>query len=155
MNLRTCVQCSLALAGLLGGCQLPTPSAQPEVLSSFRAAFPTVAAEAGTQAVLPQPGQGSMKGFELYSWQEGDEWVFSVLTGTNRKKTLAEMTAPAARLEGLAELEALLWTLPAGEGVTWQSLPPQALPPQAITQAVEQVCVAQSLQLSLPPGSGN
>jgi hypothetical protein len=155
MNLRTCVQCSLALAWLLGGCQPSTPSAQPEVLSSFTAAIPTVAAEAGTQALLPQPGQGSMKGFELYSWQEGDEWVFSVLIGTNREKTLAEITAPAARLVGPAELEAMLRTLPAGEVVTWQGVPPQALPPQAITQTVERVCVAQGLQLSLPPGSGN
>ena len=34
----------------------------------------------------------SMKGYELYSWQVGDDWHFTLITGTNRLKTLEEIT---------------------------------------------------------------
>lgn len=33
----------------------------------------------------------SMKGWELYSWPEGNNWYFSVLAGTNRTKTYEEV----------------------------------------------------------------
>ena len=34
----------------------------------------------------------SMKGYELYSWQENGQWHFTLITGTNRNKTLDEIT---------------------------------------------------------------
>jgi len=36
---------------------------------------------------LPQ----SMKGYELYSWEEDNRWHFTLITGTNRTKTLEEI----------------------------------------------------------------
>jgi hypothetical protein len=39
-----------------------------------------------------------MKGYELYSWQQDGQWVFSLLVGTNREKTLDEIQSPQARL---------------------------------------------------------
>jgi hypothetical protein len=33
----------------------------------------------------------SMKGYELYSWSEGSQWYFTLVTGTNRNKTLEEI----------------------------------------------------------------
>ena len=33
----------------------------------------------------------SMKGYELYTWQEGGQWYFALLEGTNRLKTDEEI----------------------------------------------------------------
>jgi len=50
----------------------------------------------GLSGVLSQP---AMKGMELYSWQMVDgSWNYSLLTGTNRQKTVAEVTDPAQTL---------------------------------------------------------
>ncbi|MFC1924503.1 hypothetical protein ACFLXA_03985 [Chloroflexota bacterium] len=35
----------------------------------------------------------SMKGYELYSWEEENEWHFTLITGTNRTKTMEEITS--------------------------------------------------------------
>jgi hypothetical protein len=35
----------------------------------------------------------SMKGYELYSWSEDGQWHFTLITGTNRNKTLEEITS--------------------------------------------------------------
>jgi hypothetical protein len=40
----------------------------------------------------------SMKGYELYSWREGDGWRFGLITGTNRSKTCAEITGGEERV---------------------------------------------------------
>jgi len=37
-----------------------------------------------------EPLPSSMKGYELYSWQEEGQWHFTLVTGTNRNKTLSE-----------------------------------------------------------------
>jgi hypothetical protein len=39
------------------------------------------------QGTLPH----SMKGYELYSWQEQGQWHFTLITGTNRVKILEEI----------------------------------------------------------------
>ena len=54
------------------------------------------------------PFAESMKGYELYSWQEGDQWKFSLLIGTNRDKTLEEIKSADVVL---ADVDALLATL--------------------------------------------
>ena len=48
-----------------------------------------------------------MKGYELYSWQEGGQWKFSVLIGTNRKKTLDEIKSADVVLSGVDALTSL------------------------------------------------
>ena len=35
----------------------------------------------------------SLKGYELYSWEEEGQWYFTLITGTNRTKTLEEITS--------------------------------------------------------------
>jgi len=58
-----------------------------------------------------------MKGTELYSWVQGDQWCFSLLRGTNRLKAVDEIRDPGMTLVGLDELEAALAKLPPGEWV--------------------------------------
>ena len=56
----------------------------------------------GAAQSTPTPFAASMKGYELYSWQEGGQWKFSVLIGTNREKTLDEIKSADVVLSGSA-----------------------------------------------------
>ena len=75
-----------------------------------------------------QAGTGprrSLKGFEIYSWQEKGEWCFSLHTGTNRMKTFEEVTAEETALHGFEALKEQLGGLAKDEFVTWS---PAAFP---------------------------
>ena len=50
----------------------------------------------------------SMKGYELYSWQDGGQWKFSLLIGTNREKTLEEIKSADVVLSGVDALSSTL-----------------------------------------------
>jgi hypothetical protein len=60
-----------------------------------------------------------MKGYELYSWPEGPDWDFALMVGTNRIKTLEEVTSPQSTLHGVEALKTALRALPANEQVFW------------------------------------
>ena len=79
-----------------------------------------------TAAPLPR----SVKGYELYSWRSSGTWYFTLITGTNRLKTLDEITAPENVEEGdwvkitaagVPELKAVLARLPTGTQISWVS----------------------------------
>jgi hypothetical protein len=92
---------------------------------------------------------GSMKGYELYSWQDGGQWYFSVLIGTNRNKTLDEIRSPGSSFKSLDALEAALKTIPAGQWVTWLSGNTLAFPPDEVVAQVQQVCKDRGLNLNV------
>jgi hypothetical protein len=92
---------------------------------------------------------GSMKGYELYSWQDGDQWYFSVLVGTNRNKALDEIRSPGSTFKSLGTLEAALKTIPAGQWVTWLSGDTLAFPSGEVMAQVQQVCKDRGLQLNI------
>jgi hypothetical protein len=83
------------------------------------------ACSADTEKPLPH----SFKGYELYSWQEGTEWHFTLITGTNRTKTLEEIISGEStvtddgwvRIHAVGEegIKAVLSRLPKGEDVFW------------------------------------
>ncbi len=60
------------------------------------------------------PFAESMKGYELYSWQEDGQWKFSVLVGTNREKSLDEIKSTEVVVSGIDALTATLEKIPAG-----------------------------------------
>jgi hypothetical protein len=94
----------------------------------------------------------SMKGYELYSWQSEGVWHFSVLIGTNRMKTIAEITDVTTRVTGVPALKDQLKQLAAGEYVTWSTLqgdPALALPPDAIIADIRAYCEQLGLQFSV------
>jgi hypothetical protein len=98
------------------------------------------------------PKKHSMKGFELYSWQERGSWKFSMLIGTNRNKQLEEIKAPEAVLHNLKELERALSELAKGEYVTWRKpsqLPELSLPPVATIEKIDRWCKALGLILQM------
>jgi hypothetical protein len=79
-----------------------------------------------------KPLPSSMKGYELYSWTgEGDEsWHYTLVTGTNRLKTIEEITAAENQVTqgdwvkitvtGTEELKTLLERLEPGTELSWR-----------------------------------
>jgi hypothetical protein len=71
----------------------------------------------------------SMKGYELYSWQENGQWHFTLITGTNRNKTLDEIISPSnivteaewvqIHVVGVETIKTVLSRLPQSEHVFW------------------------------------
>jgi uncharacterized protein YceK len=121
--------------------------------------FPLLLAACGTLAVGGDPTEtapstrlaGSMKGYELYSWQVGEVWYFSLLVGTNRLKTPDEIFAPETRLEGLKALERELDKLPRGERVFWsaQRVQNTALPPDEMIDTIRAYCRERGILLEI------
>lgn len=66
----------------------------------------------------PQP---QMKGYELYSWKENGKWHYSLLPGTNRTKSLEEITKNGDIKIGDSALKDKLKELAKGEQVFWMS----------------------------------
>jgi len=91
----------------------------------------------------------SMKGYELYSWQDGGEWKFSLLVGTNREKTLDEIKSADVVLSGMDALTAKLKQIPAGQYITWSSRETLSFPPDDILKQVEQICKDEGLILNI------
>ena len=91
----------------------------------------------------------SMKGFELYSWQEGGQWKFSLLVGTNREKTLDEVKSTDTVLDGMDGLRSALENVSPGQYITWSTKETLSFPPEGIIEQVEQICRDQGLSLSI------
>ena len=102
------------------------PRNNPEVLKSLEQAGRLIDRLSITSLDdLPR----SLKGYELYSWEEDNLWHFTLITGTNRNKTLEEVTAEEeyisrsgwinAHVIGADALKDALGRLPRGESVFW------------------------------------
>jgi hypothetical protein len=71
----------------------------------------------------------SMKGYELYSWEENGQWHYTLITGTNRVKTMEEITSEEdfisetgwvnIHVVGLDAIKGVLVKFPKGESVFW------------------------------------
>jgi hypothetical protein len=127
---------------------------------------PAVLKEALLQAgkLAGDPLPDSMKGYEMYSWQEADgEWKFTLITGTNRTKTCEEIT----KSENIEEdgwvlitdigVEAFLKTLSrvaAEESLTWPNTrvdcPELALPPENIIEQISNHCLVLGIDFQRP-----
>ena len=98
----------------------------------------------------------SFKGYELYSWEEEGQWHFTLITGTNRIKTIEEITYKGdfisetgwvkIQVVGADAIKDVLSRLPEGESVFWcdelhigQSTETDLqLPPEQIADAIEE-----------------
>jgi hypothetical protein len=113
-------------------------SCRPGVFLGFLCITTLVLIGCAAGSETPQPvAEGprvfphSMKGYELYSWQEGQEWHFTLITGTNRLKGYEEIVSAAnvvtesdwvkLSVQGTESLRTVLKRLPEGETVTWKS----------------------------------
>ena len=98
----------------------------------------------------------SFKGYELYSWEEEGQWHFTLITGTNRIKTIEEITSKGdfisetgwvkIQVVGADAIKDVLSRLPEGQSVFWcdelhigQSTETDLqLPPEQIADAIEE-----------------
>jgi hypothetical protein len=110
--------------------------------------LPLLSACGAASQATATPFAESMKGYELYSWQEDGQWNFAVLVGTNREKTLEEIKAEETVLHGLDALTAALEQMPAGQYITWSSRETLSFPPQDIIEQIEKICADRGLLLS-------
>jgi hypothetical protein len=105
------------------------------------------ACNAASNGPLPH----SMKGYELYSWQEGGQWRFTLVTGTNRNKNLEEIISGDENtgadgwvnlhVTGVDALKAVLGRIPSGEFVSWLG-----------GQGVTTLAQPADVKLEFPPG---
>jgi len=95
----------------------------------------------------------AFKGMELYSWQAGDTWFFSLLPGTNRNKPCSEVTESYNTIDSLKVKLALL---PEGENVFWSNRTdgeiPQghsdlSYPPEEIIEELVEWCKKFNIEL--------
>jgi hypothetical protein len=64
--------------------------------------------------------QKKMKGVELYSWQsDNGDWLFALVTGTNRLKSEQEIKTQAILITGVRALKTEFEHLAEGEHVFW------------------------------------
>ena len=102
------------------------PRNSPEILNSFAQAGKLITRlSMAAVSELPQ----SMKGYELYSWSQDSKWHFTLITGTDRNKTLEEIVSDEdfisesgwleVHLEGIEKIKTVLDKLPQNEQVFW------------------------------------
>jgi ABC-type glycerol-3-phosphate transport system substrate-binding protein len=92
--------------------------------------------EAAPETTSAAAVSASMKGTDLYSWQdEVGTWWFAILPGTNRLKTIDELQAAAVNVR---DVKGAFSSLPPGETLLWNN---QA----AVEENVREL-------LAMPPG---
>lgn len=97
----------------------------------------------------------SFKGYELYSWEEDGQWHFTLITGTNRTKTVEEITTKddyisetgwvKIHVVGSDAIKDILSRLPQNESVFWcdelhigqMTETNLQLPPEQITNVIK------------------
>ena len=102
------------------------PRNSPEILKSIEQADKLIS-KLSITAVNQLPH--SLKGYELYSWLEDGQWHFTLITGTDRNKTLEEITSKEDFISeagwvkvnavGVEAIEAALSKLPRDEFTLW------------------------------------
>jgi hypothetical protein len=91
----------------------------------------------------------SMKGYEMYSWVEDTQWHFTLMTGTNRSKTLEEITSKEdfisetgwvrVHAASVDDMKNVLSKIPQGEFIMWLG-------------GVSEPSEPEDIKLQLPPG---
>jgi len=108
----------------------------------------------------------SMKGYELYSWKEGETWYFTLITGTNRNKSPEEITSgedyiseigfTRIKVADVKDLETIISKIPAKESVSWlanlraEEIPVSVqfgLPPKETIQTIKDWATKNSVDL--------
>jgi hypothetical protein len=102
------------------------PRNNAEVIKSLEQAGKLTAVPSAT---IVEKLPHSMKGYELYSWQEQNQWHFTLITGTNRNKTLEEIISNVNTISedgwvqihvvGVDAIKTVLSRLPQNEEILW------------------------------------
>jgi len=139
------------------------PRNKPEIIGALKKAGKLITALT-ISGVNTLPS--SMKGYELYSWQENDGWHFTLITGTNRNKTLEEIISGDyfisetgwvnIHCQGEEAIKTALGKVPPGEWVSWRygafvsNGSMLTLPPQDIIEKIKAYAVGRGLDFNVP-----
>ena len=127
---------------------------------------PTVSLPASSP-IIATPLPHSLKGYELYSWQVNTDWQFTLITGTNRTKSVEEIIAGEntvtedgwvkISVHGVEAIKVVLSGLPPREEIFWLAKPhleqaqnqvgPIAIPPQETIDVLQEYCKQLDLRL--------
>jgi hypothetical protein len=108
----------------------------------------------------------SMKGYELYSWQQDGQWNFTLITGTNRIKYPEEIISGEdiisetgwikISVSSVEEIETVLSKLPGNEEVFWSEglmssagVSVMELPPEPIVSEIKEFAAGIGLNLAV------
>jgi hypothetical protein len=117
---------------------------------------------------VPVGGKGY---YELYSWQRQGIWIFTLISGTNRSKSVSEITTRSdivsedfvkLRASTIEELTILLSRLRKEAFISWSGVAfrtaypsaegnPFAFPPRAIVNSIVDHCKQLNIRLSVTP----
>lgn len=139
------------------------PRNNPVIVGAFKKAGKLITALTLSEIkALPS----SMKGYELYSWPEDDGWHFTLITGTNRSKTIEEITSGETSISesgwviisciGEEAIKTALGKVLPGEWVSWcdgsfiSGDGALALPPQEIIDNIRSYAAEHGLDLHVP-----
>jgi hypothetical protein len=139
------------------------PRNDPEVIKSFE-----IAGKLITKHTIEEIDElpDSMKGYELYSWHQDGEWHFTLITGTNRNKSMEEVTSDEdviseagwvqIHVAGVEAIKSVLGKLKEGEEVFWlaglRGYTPDdgvdiSLPDESIVDSVRDFAIDRGLDL--------
>ena len=144
------------------------PRNNPEVMRSLERAGKLIT-KLSIAAIDELPH--SVKGYELYSWSEDSQWHFTLITGTNRNKTLEEIISNEdviseagwvqIHVVGVDAIKAVLSKLHQGEEILWlarpraEQTPPGninfILPPEPIVDSIKEHAGQCGLDLLIQP----
>jgi hypothetical protein len=102
----------------------------------------------------------SMKGWELYSWPNGNDWNYSLLPGTNRTKSYEEVIHNNILVCGIDSLKMLIDKFPVNEEIGWigeewltacwgYDYGELTLPGKKIRDEIQAYCDQKELKLSI------
>jgi hypothetical protein len=104
------------------------PRNSPRIIDSFKKAGKLIT-KMNIHSLSELPVSG--KGYELYSWSENGQWHFTLITGTDRNKTVNEIITTddyiseaglvRVNVAGVDAIKAVLRKLPKGEQVIWEA----------------------------------
>lgn len=105
-----------------------------------------------SQADEKREAKPRFKGVELYSWKNNEgEWVFALLSGTNRQKNEKEVKDEKNLIKGTKELKKALALLAEGENVIWSShrLNGFEFPPEKVRKEIEKTAKESKIDLAI------
>ena len=143
------------------------PRNSPQIIDSFKKAGKLID-KMNINSVSELPVSG--KGYELYSWSENGQWHFTLITGTDRNKTLDEIITTDdyiseagwthINVASVDAIKAVLRKLPEGEEVMWEAGLPSGtlpdgvnntLPPASTIDKIKAFAQQYGLNLVAPP----
>jgi hypothetical protein len=104
--------------------------------------------------VMMQPVYAAISGpvkYVMYSWKDGNEWVYSLLPASKEHEVLAEIKHVGGPLRGAGKIKEKLLGMKEGDQISWKSRTEANLvyPPDPIKEDIEAYARTVGVKLSI------